>query len=144
MRMQPPDRGSTVPTQGLPNCWKGSEDATTETTADKGGSNPRCQSENNAAKLSAEAAGCPKEQDAALVSGIDFPIQIVKVRQPLHRQAVVVSFAVDVHFHQMLGKPFAGTLGFGTVCKSAIYDQRAINGQSNHRRYLSLVRAFRN
>jgi hypothetical protein len=93
-----------------------------------GGSNPRCQSENNAAKVSAEAAGCPKEQDAALVSGINFRIQIVKVRQALHRQAVFVSFAVEVDFHQMLGKPFTSTLGLGTVCKSAIYGQRAING----------------
>ena len=39
-----------------------------------------------------------------------------------------VLFALDVHFHEMRGKPFTGTLGLRTVCKSAIYDQRAING----------------
>jgi hypothetical protein len=72
--------------------------------------------------------GCSKGQNTALVSGVDFLIKVAKVRQPLHRQAVFVFFALDVHFHQMLGKPFTGTLGLGTVCKSAIYDQCAING----------------
>ena len=110
------------------DCGKGSKAGPAETTANKGGSSPRGQSENNAEELPAEAAGCSKGQDDALVSGIDFPIQIVKVSQPLHRQAVFVFFALDVHFHQMLGKPFTGTLGLGTVCKSAIYDQCAING----------------
>jgi hypothetical protein len=109
------------------NCGKGSEDAAPETTANKDGSSPRRQSENNAEELAAEAAGCPKGQHAALVSGVDVPIEVVKVGQPLHRQAVIVFLALDVHFHQMLGKPFTGTLGLGTVCKSAIYDQRAIN-----------------
>jgi hypothetical protein len=109
------------------NGGKGSKDVTTETTANEGGSSAR-QSENNAAKLPAEAAGCPKAQDAAqLDSGIDFPIQIVKVSQPLHRQAVFVSFALEIHICQMPGQPFAGALGLGTVCKCAIDDQRAIN-----------------
>jgi hypothetical protein len=108
------------------NCGKGSEDA--ETTADKGGSSPRRQSENNAEKLPAEAARCPKGQNTALVSGVDFLIKVAKVRQALHRQAVFVFFALDVHFQHMLGKPFTGALGLGTVCKSAIYDQCAING----------------
>jgi len=69
-----------------------------------------------------------RKGNTALISGIDFLIKVVKVRQPLHRQAVFVFFALNVHFFQMLGKPFTGTLGLGTVCKSAIYDQRAING----------------
>ena len=119
------------------NGGKGSKDVTTETTANEGGSSARRQSENNAAKLPAEAAGCPKAQDAAqLDSGIDFPIQIVKVRQPFHRQAMFVSFALDVHFHQMFGKPFTRALGLGTVCESAIYHQRAIDRQNDHRRSL--------
>jgi hypothetical protein len=45
------------------NCGKGSEDAAyaaTETTANKDGSSPRRESENNAAELPAEAAGCPE------------------------------------------------------------------------------------
>jgi len=110
------------------NCRKGSADAATETAAHKDGSSPRRQSENNPEELPAEAARRPKGQNAALVSGIDFLIKVVKVRQPFHRQAMFVFFALDVHFHQMLGKAFTGTLGLGTVCKSAIDDQRAING----------------
>jgi hypothetical protein len=110
------------------DCGKGGEDAAPETTANKGGSSPRRQSENNAEEFPAEAARRPKGQHAALVSGVDFLIKIAKVRQPLHRQAVFVFFASDVDFHQMLGKPFTSTLCLGTVCKSAIYDQRAING----------------
>jgi hypothetical protein len=110
------------------NCGEISKDAATETTADKGGSRSRRQSKNNAAELPAETTGRPKGQNAALVSGIYFPIQVVKVRQPLHRQAMLVFFAFDVHFHQMLEKPFTGTLGLGTICKSTIYDQHAING----------------
>jgi hypothetical protein len=31
-----------------------------------------------------------------------------------------VSFTPDIYFHQMLGKPLTGTLGLGTVRKSAI------------------------
>jgi hypothetical protein len=37
-------------------------------------------------------------------------MEVVKVRQPLHRQAVLVLFALDVLFHQMLGKPFTSPL----------------------------------
>ena len=70
----------------------------------------------------------PKRANYALVSGVDFLIKVVKVSQPFHRQAVFVFFAIDVHFHQMHGKPLTGTLGLGTVCKSAVYAQRAING----------------
>jgi hypothetical protein len=70
----------------------------------------RAANENNAEQFSAEAAGCPKGLDiAAVVSGIDFVIQVVKVRQPLHRQVMFVSFTLDVRLHQMLGKPLMGT-----------------------------------
>jgi hypothetical protein len=110
------------------NCGKASEDAATETAANKDRSSPRGQSENKPEELAAEAAGCSKGQHAALVPGVDFPVNVVKVRQPLHRQAVLVFFALDVPFHQMLGKPLARALGLGTVCKSAIDGQRAING----------------
>ena len=110
------------------NRGKGSEGAATETTADKDGSSTRRQSENNAEELAAEAAGGPKGQHTALVSGVDVLMEVVKVRQPLGRQAVLVLFALDIHFHQMLGKPFTGSLGLGAVCKSAIHDQRAVDG----------------
>jgi hypothetical protein len=62
------------------------------------------------------------------VSGVDFSIEIAKVRQPVDSQAVFVLFTVDVHFHQMPGKPFTGPLCLRTVCKSAVYAQRAVNG----------------
>jgi hypothetical protein len=45
----------------------------------------------------------------ALVSGVDFLIEVVKVRRRLHCQAVFVIFTRDVKFHQMLGKSFTGT-----------------------------------
>jgi len=113
-------------------CGKAGEDAATETTANKDASHPRRQSENNAQELAAQAAGCPKGQPAPLVSGVDIPIKGLKVRHPLHRQAVLVLFARDVHFHQMLGKPFTGTPGLGTVCKRAVYVERAIDRQTSH------------
>jgi len=68
------------------------------------------------------------EAETALVSGVDFPVEIAKVGQSFHRQAVFVLFARDVLFHQMLGKALAGSLGLGTVCKRAVDAQRAING----------------
>jgi hypothetical protein len=49
-------------------------------------------------------------------------MESVKVGQPLHRQTVLVLFAPDVHFGQMLGEPFTGSLGLGAISKSAIYD----------------------
>jgi hypothetical protein len=55
-------------------------------------------------------------------------MEVVKIRQALHRQTVLVLFAFDVFFHQMLGKPFTSSLGLGAVRKSSIYAQRAING----------------
>jgi hypothetical protein len=64
----------------------------------------------------------------ASVSRVDFPIEIAQVGQSVHRQAVFVRFALDVHFHQMPGQPFTGTPGLGTVCKCAVYAQRAIDG----------------
>jgi hypothetical protein len=94
---------------------KRGEDAATETTANEDGSSPCRQGENNVEELSAGAAGCPKGQDTALVSRVDLPIKFVKVTQPLHCQAVLVSFSLVVHLHQMPGKPFTGTLGLGTV-----------------------------
>jgi hypothetical protein len=93
------------------------------------GSCPRRTGEDNAAQFLAETAGRPE----GLASGIDFPIQMLKKRQSVHRQAMFVFFAVDEHFHQMLGKPFTGTLCLGTVCKSAIDVQRAIDGKNVHR-----------
>jgi hypothetical protein len=110
---------------------KGNGGSGTEKATDPDGSGPRRESENNAPGIAAEAAGCPKYR--ALVSGVDFPIKVPKVRHPLDRQAVFVRFALDVHFHQMPGEPFTGALGLGTVCKGAVYAQRAIDGQDIHR-----------
>jgi hypothetical protein len=45
---------------------------------------------------------------------------------------VFIRFALDVHFHQMPGEPLTGNLGLGTVCKRAVYAQRAIYGQDIH------------
>ena len=50
----------------------------------------------------------------------------------MHHQAMLVFFAPDVQFHQMPGKPFTGPLGLGTVRKSTIQAQRAINGEDVH------------
>jgi hypothetical protein len=46
--------------------------------------------------------------DACSVSGINRPVEIAKLREPMHRQAVLVSFAIDVQFHCLescLGSP---------------------------------------
>jgi hypothetical protein len=117
------------------NARSAKEDAAAEKTTNKDGSSPHRESENNATGFPAEAAGCPEglklrycSNQSALVSGIEFPIKIAKVRQSMHCQAVFVFFAVDVHFHQMPGKPFAGSLCLGTVCKSAVDAERAVNG----------------
>ena len=55
-------------------------------SANKDGSSPRRESENNAAQLSAEATGCPEglkfhywTAQLMLVSGVNFPIEIAKV-----------------------------------------------------------------
>jgi hypothetical protein len=107
------------------------EGATTNAKINKDGSNPRREGENNAAQLLAETARSPEginRKSDQLASRVDFPIEIAKVRQSFHRQAVFVFFARDVLFHQMLGKALTGSLRLGTVCKSAVYGQRAING----------------
>jgi hypothetical protein len=111
------------------------QSAATEKTTHKDGSSRRRESKNDAAELAAEAAGCPeglKSQHCAIwlmsVLGVDFPVEILKIGQPVHRQPVFVLFALDVHFHQMPGQPFTGPLGLGTVCQSAVYAQRAIDG----------------
>jgi hypothetical protein len=45
---------------------------------------------------------------------------------------VLVFFAPDVQLHQMPGKPFTGALRLGSVCKSTVQAQRAINGEDVH------------
>jgi hypothetical protein len=74
----------------------------------------------------------PEPKLPASVSRVDFPIEIAQIRQSVHRQAVFVRFALDDHFHQMPGQPFAGAFGLGTVCECAVYAQRAIDGQTIH------------
>jgi hypothetical protein len=115
------------------NCRKGSEDAATEAGNNKDRSGPCRESENNAAELLAETAGhsegpTAEKIELCLISGVDLLIEIAKVRQSFHRQAVFVFFALQVHFHQMLGQAVSGASRLGTVCKSAVYGQRAING----------------
>jgi hypothetical protein len=105
---------------------KGNEGSATEKTTDQDGSGPGGESENNAPGIATEAAGCPKHR--ALASGVDLLIKVPKVRQSLHRQAMFVCFALDVHFHQMPGELFTGALGLGTVCQSVVNAQRAIDG----------------
>jgi hypothetical protein len=58
---------------------------------------------------------------ACSVSGIDCPVQVAKVRYSVHRQAVLVFFALDVQFHQMLGEPFTGAPRLETVGEGAVY-----------------------
>jgi len=110
---------------------KSKEGAAIKARTNKDGSNQRREGENNAAQLLAETAGSLEGIDGKkdqLPSRVDFPIEIAKVRQSFHRQAVFVFFARDELFHQMLGKALTGSLRLGTVCKSAVYAQRAING----------------
>jgi hypothetical protein len=107
---------------------KDEDGATTKSKTNEDGSCQDREGENNAAQLFAETAGSFE----GLGSGINFPIQSAKVRQPFHDQAVFVLFAIDKQFHQMLGKPFAGTLCLGSICKSAIDVQGAIDRQSIH------------
>jgi len=61
MRMQPVEPGSIVPTQVLPLMpavgRRTKEDAATKKTTNKGGSNPRRKSEDNAAEFPPKAAG---------------------------------------------------------------------------------------
>jgi hypothetical protein len=66
------------------------------------------------------------------MSGVHCPVELTKVRQSMHRQAVLVFFARDVHFHQVPGEPFTGSLGLGTVCKSTVQAERPINGENVH------------
>jgi hypothetical protein len=104
---------------------------TGEATTSAAGSGSRGKSEDKPAQVTSETAGRAKDQ-IRLVSGVVFPVEILQVRQALHGQAVLVFFAFDVPLHQMPGKPLAGALRLGTVCKSAIDSQRAINGQHIH------------
>jgi hypothetical protein len=104
---------------------------TGETTTGAAGSGSCGESENKPAQVTSEAAGPAKDQ-TRLVSGVDFAVEILQVRQSLHGQAVLVFFTFDVPLHQMPGKPFARALRLGTVRKSAIDSERAINGQDIH------------
>jgi hypothetical protein len=118
-RLDNADTGAAFDASGR----RAKEDAATEKTTNKGGSNPRRKSENNAAEFPAKAAGSPQgvsttrlRQLRRLVSGVDFLIELAKVRQSVHRQSVFVFFALSAYFNQMLGKPFAGALRLGTIC----------------------------
>jgi hypothetical protein len=67
-----------------------------------------------------------------LVSGVNFAIEIAKIRQSVHGQAMFVLFAADVHFHQMPRKPVTSPLRFATVSERAVYAERAVNEQNIH------------
>ena len=73
---------------------KGQDVDGAQTEIDKGGPSPRRKGENNAAELLAETAGCPQR----LAPRIDFPIDTLKKCQSVHRQAMLVFFAIDKHF----------------------------------------------
>ena len=47
---------------------------------------------------------------------------------PSDRQAVFVSFTLDVLFHQMPGEPSTRAPGLGAVCGGAVDAQRTIDG----------------
>jgi hypothetical protein len=57
---------------------------------------------------------------------------MTKVRQSFHREAMLVFFALDKPFHEMLGKPLADALRFGSICKRAIDAERAIHWKNIH------------
>jgi hypothetical protein len=110
-----------MPTQVLPLMPAVGEHAATEKTTNKGRSNPRRKSENNAAEFPAKRSpeGLSTHElrkSRRLVSGVEFLIELAKVRQSVHRQSVFVFFAFSVYFHQMLGKLFAGAFSLGTIC----------------------------
>jgi hypothetical protein len=47
-------------------------------------------------------------------------MEVVNVRQPLDGQAVLVRFALDVHFHQMLEKLFSAATVTATSAVPAV------------------------
>jgi hypothetical protein len=118
------DNADTSPAHDANDRKKDEDGATTKSKTNEDRSRQDREGKNNAAQLLAETA----ESFEGLASRIDFPIQSAKVRQSFYGQAVFVLFAIDVLFHKVLRKPFARPLGLGTVCKSAIYAQRAIDG----------------
>ena len=81
-----------------------------------------------------KGAELPKRCSASemSVSGVNFAIEIAKIRQYVHGQAMFVLFAADVHFHQMPGKPVTRPLRFATVSERAVYSERAVNKQNIH------------
>jgi hypothetical protein len=95
---------------------------------DKNRRRPRREGEDNAAQFVAETT----RGFEGLASGVNFPIQIAKIRQAYHRQAMLILFTRDVLFHQMPGKACAGTPRLGAVRKRAIDPQGAVDGQSIH------------
>jgi hypothetical protein len=113
MRMQPLERGSIMPTQGLPmmpTAGKAAKTPQPKQQPTRAEAVPSRQSDHNAAKLLAEAAGCPKGQHTALVAGVDFLIKVAKVRQPLHPQAVFVLFRPRCTFSSDARKVVHGPL----------------------------------
>jgi hypothetical protein len=98
MRTQPIERASIMPTPVLPmmpTAGKAKTSMGPKATINKGGRSPDSEGENNAAQLLAEAAGRPE----GLVPGVDFPIHLLKKCQAVHRQAMLIFFAIDEEFH---------------------------------------------
>jgi hypothetical protein len=137
--MQPVDRSATMPAPLLPPL-PGSNDA-----EGPGAAPPKAKSTRANAVRAAKAritrrnslrkqrqaqkGWCrPKPSVPASVSEVAFPIQFAKVWKPVHRQAVLVFFTLDVELHQVSWKTLAGAFHLGTVCQGAVYAQRAING----------------
>jgi hypothetical protein len=126
MSMQPVQHGSIAPTQ-----LRMEPTADVETQP----SRPKKQSLRTEAVRIAKAGAeglmrlqLRRAKMPGLASGVDFPIEVTKVGQSVQRQAMLVLFAIDVHFHQMPGQSLTRALWFGTICKRAVYAQCAIDG----------------
>jgi hypothetical protein len=120
------------------NRRRGNATPALEKTDTQDGSGPDRESADHAAQLAAKAAAGPEglmrlqlrqAKLPDLASGIDFSIESAKIGQSVHRQAVLVLFAIDVYFHQMPGQPLTRALRLGTVCKRAVYAQRDRRGE---------------
>jgi hypothetical protein len=95
---------------------------------------PRCKGENHAPQFATQAtAGAKGVIPAGVsVSGVVFPIQRTKIRKPMHRETVLVPFALDIQLHQMLRKSLTGAFSLGTVGQGAVNAQRSLYGQGVH------------
>jgi len=69
-------------------------------------------------------------------------MESLQVRKSFDRQAVFVLFALETYPSQVFGKRLTGALYFRTVCKCAVYAQRAIDWQHVHLASLTVISGF--